>query len=158
MAVAAVCNGISQYSGILNAYSRSLWVMGRGKGDEVKFFPIVGYTLPYFRTPVCLLRQPQQTHSPLSYLANFRFLFLKVVAQLFLSITTICLMPFSFDLLIASSNILYSLLVMFEFFTFVYLKFKKPYADRPFQIPGGKVFAVILVIPPVSCRNQTYEG
>eukprot|EP01102_Stenamoeba_stenopodia_P003848 TRINITY_DN13979_c0_g2_i1.p1 TRINITY_DN13979_c0_g2~~TRINITY_DN13979_c0_g2_i1.p1 ORF type:complete len:497 (+),score=79.07 TRINITY_DN13979_c0_g2_i1:222-1712(+) len=123
MAVAAVCNGISQYSGILNAYSRSLWVMGRGKGDEIKFFPIVGYTLPYFRTPV--------------------------VAQLFLSLTTIILMPFSFDLLIASSNILYSLLVIFEFITFVYLKFKKPHAERPFEVPGGKTFAVILVIPPI---------
>jgi amino acid transporter len=122
MLFAACSNSFSQYSGIMNAYSRSLWAMGRGKGEGLKFFPIVGYTHPRFKTPI--------------------------VAQLFLSITTIILMSFDFSLLVACSNGLYCLLVIAEFCTFLYLRYSRPELPRPFKIPGNFVVAVLMVTPP----------
>jgi amino acid transporter len=54
----------------------------------------------------------------------------------------------SFDEIVAAENFLYCFGMILEFIAFILLKIKKPNALRPYKVPGGKIGAIILCIPP----------
>lgn len=71
-----------------------------------------------------------------------------IVGILFSASGVILLSWLSFEEIVAAENFLYCFGMILEFIAFILLKIKKPNAVRPFKVPGGKVGAIVMCIPP----------
>ncbi|RHN66722.1 putative amino acid/polyamine transporter I [Medicago truncatula] len=71
-----------------------------------------------------------------------------IIGILFSASGVILLSWLSFDEIVAAENFLYCFGMILEFIAFILLKIKKPNASRPYKVPGGKVGAIFLCIPP----------
>ncbi|CAK8565358.1 unnamed protein product [Lathyrus sativus] len=71
-----------------------------------------------------------------------------IVGILFSASGVILLSWLSFEEIVAAENFLYCFGMILEFIAFILLKIKKPNAARPFKVPGGKVGAIVMCIPP----------
>ncbi|KAJ3674339.1 hypothetical protein LUZ60_004955 [Juncus effusus] len=69
--------------------------------------------------------------------------------SILLSATGIIILSFmSFQQIIEFLNFLYALGMLLEFLAFIKLRFKNPDLERPYEIPLGKIGAVLICIPP----------
>ncbi|CAI8584610.1 unnamed protein product [Vicia faba] len=71
-----------------------------------------------------------------------------IIGILFSASGVILLSWLSFEEIVAAENFLYCFGMILEFIAFILLKIKKPNAARPFKVPGGKVGAIVMCIPP----------
>ena len=55
---------------------------------------------------------------------------------------------FSFDIIVAAANFLYSLGMLLEFAAFVWLRVKQPGLTRPYRVPARLPAAVVLCLVP----------
>jgi len=124
----AMISNVGQYMTTLSTSARSLWSMSKSEGDlgtkhridqMVPFF--FGFETPFIKTPW--------------------------FSTLFLGATTCVLMSFDFSLLVKCDVFLNNIVLMFEFFTFLFLRLSEPNADRPFKVPGGWFGALSITIP-----------
>eukprot|EP01120_Amphizonella_sp_Union-15-10_P009387 TRINITY_DN3541_c0_g2_i1.p1 TRINITY_DN3541_c0_g2~~TRINITY_DN3541_c0_g2_i1.p1 ORF type:complete len:482 (+),score=58.60 TRINITY_DN3541_c0_g2_i1:88-1533(+) len=118
--VAGMVSSAGKYNAAMMSASRAVWAMGN---PPRKLPGIFGYSFSYYKTPL--------------------------VAILFNSLTTSILCNFGFGLLIEVDTFLNCLTLLFEFGSFLFLKYKEPDTPRPFAVPGGKIGAWAITIPKV---------
>lgn len=70
------------------------------------------------------------------------------VSIVFTSLITLGMSFFSFNNIVASANFLYSLGMLLEFATFVWLRIKRPELPRPYRVPLSIPGTVILCLVP----------
>ncbi|XP_004513415.1 probable polyamine transporter At1g31830 [Cicer arietinum] len=71
-----------------------------------------------------------------------------IIGILFSASGVILLSWLSFEEIVAAENFLYCFGMILEFIAFILLKIKKPNAPRPYKVPGGKIGAIVMCIPP----------
>jgi amino acid transporter len=70
------------------------------------------------------------------------------VAIMSCAIAFALVMPLGFERLVALDVLLYGLSLVLEFVALVVLRFRSPEVPRPFRVPGGKLGAILVGVPP----------